>query len=164
VAKGRLDDARAFLKWAQDTGFTLVRVLAMNPHGWFDLSVDDGRRALPQLLSIAGEYSLRVQIVALANTAGTGRGVSARAGSRGGAPLFAVRQLRDGDRQRAVSPDAGAAERSGADAPTSTARARQRRRRMGCRSGRTHPHRSPAATSWSSTWRAAASAGTASRG
>lgn len=70
VAKGRLDDARAFLKWAQDTGFTLVRVLAMNPHGWFDLSVDDGRRALPQLLSIAGEYSLRVQIVALANTAG----------------------------------------------------------------------------------------------
>jgi hypothetical protein len=70
VAKGRLDDARAFLKWAHDTRFTLVRVLAMNPGGWFDLPVADGRRALPQLLSMATEYSLRVQIVALANTVG----------------------------------------------------------------------------------------------
>ena len=70
VAKGRLDDARAFLAWAHDTGFTLVRVLAMNPRGWFDLPVADGRRALPRLLSIASEYSLRVQIVALANTTG----------------------------------------------------------------------------------------------
>lgn len=70
VAKGRLDNARAFLKWAHDTGFTLVRVLAMNPGGWFDLPVADGRRALPRLLSIASEYSLRVQIVALANTIG----------------------------------------------------------------------------------------------
>jgi hypothetical protein len=70
VAKGRLDDARAFLKWAHDTGFTLVRVLAMNPRGWFDLPVADGRRALPRLLSIASEFSLRVQIVALANTTG----------------------------------------------------------------------------------------------
>jgi len=70
VAEGRLDDARAFLRWAHDTGFTLVRVLAMNPGGWFDLPVADGRRALPRLLSIASEHSLRVQIVALANTAG----------------------------------------------------------------------------------------------
>jgi hypothetical protein len=70
VADGRLDDARAFLKWAHDTRFTVVRVLAMNPAGWFDLGVADGRRALPQLLSLAGEFALRVQIVALVNTAG----------------------------------------------------------------------------------------------
>src|SRR5262245_26403023 len=70
VAKGRVADARAFLEWAQRTGFTLVRVLAMNPRGWFDLSVADGRRGLPALLSLASEYGLRVQIVALANTVG----------------------------------------------------------------------------------------------
>ena len=70
VAKAKTADARAFLEWAQHTGFTLVRVLAMNPQGWFDLSVADGRRALPELLSLASEYGLRVQIVALANTVG----------------------------------------------------------------------------------------------
>ena len=70
VAEGKGADARAFLEWARRTGFTLVRVLAMNPQGWFDLSVADGRRALPEMLSLAREYGLRVQIVALANTVG----------------------------------------------------------------------------------------------
>jgi hypothetical protein len=70
VADGKLNEARGFLEWAHRAGFNVVRVLAMNPRGWFDLSAEDGRRALPDLLSLAAEYSLRVQIVALANSRG----------------------------------------------------------------------------------------------
>jgi hypothetical protein len=70
IADRKTRDARAFLEWARDEHFTIVRVLAMNPKGWFDLDAGDGRRALPALLRLAGEYRLYVQIVALANTAG----------------------------------------------------------------------------------------------
>jgi hypothetical protein len=70
IADGRDRDARAFLQWARDERFTIVRVLAMNPKGWFDLDASDGRRALPALLRLASEHQLHVQIVALANTAG----------------------------------------------------------------------------------------------
>ena len=68
VADGKEREARAFLQWARDQHFTIVRVLAMNPSGWFDLDARDGRRALPTLLRLAGEHRLYVQIVALANT------------------------------------------------------------------------------------------------
>ena len=70
VADGKNRDARAFLQWARDTRFTVVRVLAMNPKGWFDLDPAAGRRSLPSLLRLAAEHHLYVQIVALANTVG----------------------------------------------------------------------------------------------
>jgi hypothetical protein len=73
IADGKDGDSRAFLQWARDERFTVVRVLAMNPNGWFDLQAADGRRALPALLRLAAEHQLYVQIVALANTVGRPR-------------------------------------------------------------------------------------------
>ncbi len=67
LADGREHDARAFVAWASDMGFTVLRVLAMN-HGWMDLSPEDGRRVLPRLFALAGEHGMHVQIVALAGT------------------------------------------------------------------------------------------------
>ena len=69
VADGRMEEARAFVEWAADTGFTVLRVLAMN-HGWIDLPPEAGRRALPAVLALAETHGLQVQVVALA---GTGR-------------------------------------------------------------------------------------------
>ena len=69
VAHGRETDARTFIAWAGNTGFNVLRVLAMIPNGgWLDLSPADGRRALPRLFTIAREHGMYVQIVALANT------------------------------------------------------------------------------------------------
>lgn len=70
VADDREADANAFMAWAARTGFTVIRVLAMN-HGSMDLSPVDGRRALPRALSLARAHGLYVQVVALAGT-GTG--------------------------------------------------------------------------------------------
>ena len=67
VADDREAEARLFMTWAARTGFTVVRVLAMN-HGWMDLSPADGRRALPRTLALAREHGLHVQVVALAGT------------------------------------------------------------------------------------------------
>ncbi len=67
VADGRAQDAEAFMAWAARTGFTVVRVLAMN-RGWMDLAPADGRRALPRVLSLARGHGLHVQVVALAGT------------------------------------------------------------------------------------------------
>ncbi len=69
LADGRETDARTFTKWARDTGFNVLRVLAMLPSGgWLDLSPADGRRALPRVFAIAREQGMYVQVVALANT------------------------------------------------------------------------------------------------
>jgi hypothetical protein len=67
VADKREADAQAFMAWAARTGFTVVRVLAMN-RGWMDLSPADGRRALPRTLAMARAHGLYVQVVALAGT------------------------------------------------------------------------------------------------
>jgi hypothetical protein len=67
VADGRAQDADAFMAWAARTGFTVVRVLAMNG-GWMDLAPADGRRALPRVLALARAHGLYVQVVALAGT------------------------------------------------------------------------------------------------
>jgi hypothetical protein len=67
IADGREDDARRFVRWASDHGFTVLRVLAMN-HGWLELPPEQGRRALPRLFAIARESGLYVQVVALAGT------------------------------------------------------------------------------------------------
>ncbi len=55
------------MAWAARTGFTVVRVLAMN-RGWMDLAPADGRRALPRTLAMARAHGLHVQVVALAGT------------------------------------------------------------------------------------------------
>jgi hypothetical protein len=69
VADGRESEARAFVRWARDTGFTMLRVLAMIPNGgWIDLSPADGRRALPRVFAMARDHGMYVQVVALANT------------------------------------------------------------------------------------------------
>ena len=68
LADGKDEEARAFVRWAADGGFTVLRVLAMN-HGWMDLPPLDGRRALPRLFALASEHGLYVQVVALAGTA-----------------------------------------------------------------------------------------------
>lgn len=69
LADGRDEEARAFVKWASDTGFNVLRVLAMLPNGgWLDLSPDAGREALPRAFALAKEHGMYVQAVALANT------------------------------------------------------------------------------------------------
>ena len=68
IAHGREADAVAYLRWARDTGFNLVRVLAMADN-LFRLAPDEGRQHLPRLLTLAAEHGLYVEIVALADTA-----------------------------------------------------------------------------------------------
>ena len=69
VAEGRSDEARAFIAWARQTGFNVLRVLTMLPNGgWMNLSPEDGRRALPRVLELARAEGMYVQAVALANT------------------------------------------------------------------------------------------------
>lgn len=67
VADGKQREARAFVAWASRTGFTVLRVLAMNGGG-FSLAPEEGRRALPQVFALAREHGLIVQVVALAGT------------------------------------------------------------------------------------------------
>jgi hypothetical protein len=68
IAHGREADAVAYLRWTRDTGFNLVRVLAM-ANTLFRLSPDQGRQHLPRLLTLAAEHGLYVEVVALADTA-----------------------------------------------------------------------------------------------
>jgi hypothetical protein len=68
VAHGRGVDADAYMRWANATGFNLVRVLAMADI-LFRLTPEEGGRHLPTLLRMAGERGLYVEIVALADTA-----------------------------------------------------------------------------------------------
>lgn len=72
LANGREADAGAYLRWAHETGFTVIRVLGMLPAGWMvdrDFSADEGLTAWPRLMALARDHDLYVQIVALANTA-----------------------------------------------------------------------------------------------
>ena len=68
IAHAREADAVAYMRWARDTGFNLVRVLAMADN-LFRLAPDEGRQHLPRLLTLAAEHGLYVEIVALADTA-----------------------------------------------------------------------------------------------
>lgn len=68
VAAGNDDEAAAYLDWAAANGVTVVRVLAM-AQNLFQLSPEDGRRALPRLLEMAAGRGLQVEVVALADTA-----------------------------------------------------------------------------------------------
>jgi len=67
IAHGRRADADAYMRWASETGFNLVRVLAMSDV-LFKLTPDDGRRNMTTLFRMAGERGLYVEIVALADS------------------------------------------------------------------------------------------------
>lgn len=68
IAHGREGEAIAFLDWAVGNGVTVVRVLTM-ANGLFRLTPEDGRAALPRLLELANVRGLKVEAVALADTA-----------------------------------------------------------------------------------------------
>ena len=67
IAHGRRADADAFMCWASETGFNLVRVLAM-ADVLFKLTPDDGRRHMTMLFEMAARRGLYVEIVALADS------------------------------------------------------------------------------------------------
>ena len=67
IAHGRETEAVRFLDWARDSGFNVVRVLAM-AHTLFQLTPEEGRAALPRLLALAAQRGLQVEVVALADT------------------------------------------------------------------------------------------------
>jgi hypothetical protein len=67
IAHGREQEATAYLEWAKSEELTVVRVLLMARH-LFELTPEDGRRALPRLLDLAKARGLAIEIVALADT------------------------------------------------------------------------------------------------
>jgi hypothetical protein len=76
VAHGRTADAAAFLDWAAARRLTVVRVFTM-ARTLFDLPPQDGVRALPDLLEMAAERGLHVEIVALVDTRDLATGIEA---------------------------------------------------------------------------------------
>jgi hypothetical protein len=68
LADGRERDADAYLDWARDTGFNVVRVLT-RLDTWADLSAADGQRLLPDLLARAAARGMYVEAVATVNSA-----------------------------------------------------------------------------------------------
>lgn len=68
VAQGDEAGAIAFLDWARRTGFNVVRVLSALCC-WFDLTPQEGERALPRLIELARARGLYLHVVALAGTA-----------------------------------------------------------------------------------------------
>lgn len=72
VSSRREADATAFLAWARETGFNVVRVFLMLPDGWFadkDFTPEEGLAALPRTLALALDADMYVQVTVLANTA-----------------------------------------------------------------------------------------------
>jgi hypothetical protein len=67
IAHGRHRDADAYMRWAQATGFNLVRVLAA-ADVLFKLPADEGLRHMPALFEMAARRGLYVEIVALADS------------------------------------------------------------------------------------------------
>ena len=67
IAHGRRADADAYMRWAQVTGFNLVRVLAV-ADVLFKLPADEGLRHMPALFEMAARRGLYVEIVALADS------------------------------------------------------------------------------------------------
>lgn len=67
-AHGKQTEGAAYLDWAAEQQLTVVRVLTMATH-LFQLSPEDGVKALPELLEKAAQRGLYVEIVALADTA-----------------------------------------------------------------------------------------------
>jgi hypothetical protein len=76
IAHGRRRDADAYMRWARETGFNLVRVLAM-ADVLFKLSPEDGHRHMSTLFEMAARRGLYVEIVALADSAHYGMELAA---------------------------------------------------------------------------------------
>ena len=76
IAHGRRRDADAYMRWARETGFNLVRVLAM-ADVLFKLSPEDGHRHMATLYEMAAQRGLYVEIVALADSAHYGMDLAA---------------------------------------------------------------------------------------
>jgi len=76
IAHGRRRDADAYMRWARETGFNVVRVLAM-ADVLFKLTPDEGQRLMPTLFEMAALRGLYVEIVALADTAHYGMDLAA---------------------------------------------------------------------------------------
>jgi hypothetical protein len=83
VAHGQRADAAAFLDWAATRHLTVVRVFTM-ARSLFDLSPADGVRALPDLLEMAADRGLHVEIVALVDTKELATGIDAHVKAVGG--------------------------------------------------------------------------------
>jgi hypothetical protein len=67
VAHGREPEADKYLAWAVSKKLNVVRVLAI-ADGIFQLSPEDGQRALPRLLEMAQRHKIYVEVVALTGT------------------------------------------------------------------------------------------------
>ena len=67
VARGRDKQADAYLRWAASKRLNVVRVFAM-ADGIFQLTPEDGLRALPRLLEMARRHGLYVEVVAFTGT------------------------------------------------------------------------------------------------
>lgn len=67
VAHGNEKDADAYLRWAASKRLNVVRVFAM-ADGIFQLSPEEGLKALPRLLEIAKRHGIYVEIVAFTGT------------------------------------------------------------------------------------------------
>ena len=67
VAHGREQEADKYLAWVASKKLNVVRVLAI-ADGIFQLSPEDGQRALPRLLEMAQRHGVYVEVVALTGT------------------------------------------------------------------------------------------------
>ena len=67
LAEGREQAAVAFMRWARERGFNVVRVFTMAPR-LLGLSAADGVAAVPRLLRLAADLDLTVELVAFADT------------------------------------------------------------------------------------------------
>jgi hypothetical protein len=67
VAHGHEKQADEYLRWAASKRLNVVRVFAM-ADGIFQLTPEDGLRALPRLLELASKHGLYVEIVAFTGT------------------------------------------------------------------------------------------------
>jgi hypothetical protein len=71
VADGQVAESTGYVKWAQSTGFNVLRVLASNHWaGLMDLTPEQGWEAMPRLFDLARTHGMYVQVVALAGTDG----------------------------------------------------------------------------------------------
>lgn len=67
LAHGHEKDAEAYLRWAASKTLNVVRVFAM-ADGIFQLSPEEGLKALPRLLAMAQRHDIYVEVVAFTGT------------------------------------------------------------------------------------------------
>jgi len=70
IAHGRFTDAEAYVRWARDEGFNVLRVLSMVWWPDLKLTAEEGYEALPHLLRLTARNGMRIELVGLATTSG----------------------------------------------------------------------------------------------